>query len=230
MGVFNKIMTAIRGGAREVGEAIVDANGVRIFEQEIKDAEENLEKAKQDLTSVMAKQMQAVRKVEQLSKEIDKHESYATQALEKGDEDLALEVANKIADLQGELGIQQTAQQKFAAHVVRLKDMIKQTTKSLAEMKRQLVMVKTTESVHKATKAISDNYATSGSKLLTAKESLDRIQKRQSDLDDQLAAGVELKDEFEGRGLEQRLKDAGIGGDNSSAQDILAKLKEKKGS
>ena len=38
MSVFKKIMTALRGGAREAGEAIVDANGIRIFEQEIKDA------------------------------------------------------------------------------------------------------------------------------------------------------------------------------------------------
>ena len=40
MSVLNKVFTAIRGGAREVGESIVDANSVRIFEQEIKDAEE----------------------------------------------------------------------------------------------------------------------------------------------------------------------------------------------
>ena len=38
MSVLKKIMTAVRGGAREVGELIVDANGTRIFEQEIKDA------------------------------------------------------------------------------------------------------------------------------------------------------------------------------------------------
>ncbi len=34
MSIFKKIMTAVRGGATEVGEAIVDANGTRIFEQE----------------------------------------------------------------------------------------------------------------------------------------------------------------------------------------------------
>jgi phage shock protein A len=37
MAILKKIFTAIRGGAREVGESIVDANSVRIFEQEIKD-------------------------------------------------------------------------------------------------------------------------------------------------------------------------------------------------
>ena len=100
MSVLKKIMTAVRGGAREVGELIVDSNGTRIFEQEIKDAETHLRKAKQDLTDVMAKQMQAGRKVESLKNEITEHEGYVTQALEKSNEDLALEIAEKIAQLE----------------------------------------------------------------------------------------------------------------------------------
>ena len=228
MSVFTKIITAIRGGAREVGESIVDANGVRIFEQEIKDAEHHLENAKRDLTAVVAKEMQAGRKVEQLTKEIKKHEGYAAKALEQGNEELALEVAEKIAGFQGEIEVNKKAQQRFNAHVERLKEIIKKTTASLADMKRQLVMVKTTESVHKATKSITENYATSGSKLLTAKESLDRIQQRQQDLDDRLEAGQDLQDEFEGRTLDQKLKEAGIGETSTTAKDILAKLKDKK--
>jgi len=54
MSIFKKIMTAIRGGASEAGEAIIDANATRIFEQEIRDAENHLTKAKRDLTGVMA--------------------------------------------------------------------------------------------------------------------------------------------------------------------------------
>lgn len=229
MGIFRKIITALRGAARETGEAIVDANGIRIFEQEIKDAEHNLNKARQDLTEVMAKEMQASRKCEQLAADIEKHEGYATAALDKGDEALALEVAAKIAELQGELAIQTKSREDFSSHVTRLKDMIKRTEKSLADMKRQLVMVKTTESVHKATKSISENYAASGSRLLSAKESLDRIQKRQQDLDDRLAAGALLQDEEDGASLEDKLKAAGIGQSNNQAADILAQLRAKRG-
>jgi len=83
MALFEKIFTAIRGGAREMGEAIVDKNGVRIFEQEIKDAETALDKAKQDLTEVMAKEMQASRKIENLNADIKKHEEYVASALAK---------------------------------------------------------------------------------------------------------------------------------------------------
>lgn len=228
MGLFNKIITAIRGGAREIGETIVDANGLRIFEQEIKDSEENLEKAKKDLTEVMAKEMQAKRKVEELTKDIEKHEGYVAKALEKGDEALALEVAEKMTELASELEVQTSTATSFGAHCSRLKDMIKKTAKALADMKRQFVMVKTTESVQKATQSITTNYASSGSKLLTAKESLDRIKNRQKDLDDRMAAGDILEGEFEGKDLEAKLREAGIGEGSTSAQDILDKIKAKK--
>jgi len=227
MGILSKIMTAIRGGAREAGEAIIDANSIRIFEQEVKDAEASLQKAKQDLTAVMAKEMQAKRQVESITTEIGKHEGYVAQALEKNDETLALEVAEKITQLQSELDIQQASQKSFSAHVERLKDMVKKTMRSLADMKRQLVMVKTTENVQKAAKSINSSYASSGSKLLSAKESLDRIKKRQETFEDKLKAGESLQDDLEGANLEKKLKAAGIGETSSSAADVLAKIKAK---
>lgn len=230
MGILSKIITAIRGGAREAGEAIVDANAIRIFEQEIKDADDNLNKAKRDLTEVMAKEMQAKRKVNDLQTEISKHEGYVAEALEKSNEGLAMDVANKIAELESELAIQLKAQESFSAHCERLKAMIKKTNNGLTEMKRQLVMVKTTDSVQKASQSISNNYANSGSKMLGAKESLDRIQKRQADLDDRLAAGDSLKDEFEGSNLDDKLKAAGIGESTGSAVDILERIKAKRNS
>lgn len=230
MSLITKIITAIRGGAREIGENIVDQNSVRIFEQEIKDAENALSRAKQDLTEVMAKEMQAARKAETLTAEVKQHEDYVSKALEKGDEALALEVAQKIADLQSELDIQKKAQESFAAHVVRLKDLIKQSSKGLADMQRQLVMVKTTQNVQKATTAITQNYAAGSSKLMTAKESLDRIKQKQQDLEDRLKAGEVLQGEFEGQDLEKKLKEAGIVKSDDKAQEILAALKAKKNS
>ncbi|MDQ6976358.1 MAG: PspA/IM30 family protein [Mariprofundaceae bacterium] len=228
MSILNKIFTAIRGGAREVGEAIVDKNSIRIFEQEINEAGDKLHDAKRNLTEVMAKEMQASRKVTSLTADVQKHEGFAGQALEKGDEELALEIAEKIVEIQVELEDQKKAQASFASHISRLKGMIKQTGKTLVEMKRQLVMVKTTDSVQKATTAINNNYASGSSKLLTAKESLDRIKHRQQDLDDRLAAGEKLKGDLEGGDLQAKMKAAGIiSGGNNDARDLLAKLKAK---
>lgn len=229
MSLLTKIFTAVRGGAREAGEAVVDANGLRIFEQEIKDAENALEKAKRDLTQVMAHEMQENRKIESVQADIAKHEGYAAKALEKNDEALALEIAQKIADFQGELQIHEKARAQFSAHAERLKAMIKQTGKALTDMQRQLVMVKTTDSVQKATTAITQNYAAGSSKLLTAKESLDRIKQKQQNLEDRLAAGEALQDEMNGKSLEMRMRESGIIESDTKAQDILAQIKAKQG-
>ncbi|GHF85177.1 PspA/IM30 family protein [Thalassotalea marina] len=227
MSIFKKIMTAIRGGATEVGEAIVDANSTRIFEQEIRDAENHLTRAKRDLTGVMAQQMAASREVDRIKREITEHEGYAVQALEKDDETLALAVAEKISALESELSAQQQALDSFEGNANRLKDLVKKSERQVQEYKRQLSMVKTTESVQKATSAITDNFSSSNSKLLSAKDSLERIKAKQQKFDDQLKAAEVLESENSDNSLEAKLKAAGIGGTENSANSVLERLKAK---
>ena len=228
MSVLKKIITAVRGGAREVGEFVVDANGTRIFEQEIKDAEKHLRKAKQDLTDVMAKQMQAGRKVASIKNEISEHEGYAGQALDKDNEELALEIAEKIAQLEIELVEQEGVHTSFSDHVARLKDLVKKTERQLKDYERQLSMVKTTESVQKASAAITDNFASSNSKMISAKDSLERIKQRQQNTFDRLAAAEQLESENSDKSLEERMQAAGIGDSNEqSANSVLDRIKAK---
>ncbi|MCG9712891.1 PspA/IM30 family protein [Shewanella insulae] len=228
MGILNKILTAFRGGATEVGQSIVDANSTRIFEQEIRDAEKHLTKAKRELTDVMAKEMQASREVDRLKRAIAEHEGYATQALEKENEALALEVAEKIAQLDQELAEHQSANDNFSAHATRLKDLVRKTERQLADYQRQLSMVKTTESVQKATATITDSFASSNSKLLNAKDSLERIKARQQQFDDRLQAAETLADENSDKSLQAKLAEAGIGEQKSNANAVLDRLKARK--
>ena len=229
MSIFKKIITALRGGATEVGESIVDANSTRIFAQEIRDAETHLTKAKRDLTDVMAKQMQASREVERIKRSITEHEGYATQALNKGDEALALEVAEKIASLESELADQQQANDSYTKNATRLKELVKNTERQLTDYQRQLSMVKTTESVQKATAAITDNFQNSNSKLLNAKQSLERIKEKQANFDDRLKAAEELEAEGSDASLQKKLQEAGIGAQQTSASSVLDRIKAKQG-
>jgi len=229
MSVLKKIMTAIRGGAREVGELVVDANGTRIFEQEINDAQTHLRKAKQDLTEVMAKQMQASRKLEVTKADIAEHEGYASQALDKGDDALAMEIAEKIARLDLELTDESEVVTSFTTHVTRLKDLVKKTERQIKEYERQLSMVKTTESVQKASAAITDNFSSSNSRIMSAKDSLERIKKRQQDNFDKMSAAEELMEEDSDKSLENRMKAAGIGEQTTSANSVLERIKANRG-
>ncbi|EDQ00336.1 PspA/IM30 family protein [Shewanella benthica] len=228
MGILNKILTAFRGGANEVGQTIVDANSTRIFEQEIRDAEKHLTKAKRELTDVMAKEMQASREIDRLKRSVTEHEGFATQALQQENETLALEVAEKIAQLDQELAEQQSANDSFSSHATRLKDLVRKTERQLTDYQRQLTMVKTTESVQKATASITNSFAGSNSKLLNAKDSLERIKARQQQFDDRLKASEALEDENSDKSLHAKLAEAGIGEQKSNANAVLERLKARK--
>ncbi|VAW65338.1 PspA/IM30 family protein, partial [hydrothermal vent metagenome] len=82
MSIFKKLFTAVRGGATEVGEAIIDTQAIRILEQELRDSKTALNEAKTNLTAIMAEKMGIDRKVKDLGGKITEHEGYAMQALE----------------------------------------------------------------------------------------------------------------------------------------------------
>lgn len=219
-------MTAVRGGAREAGEAIIDANALRILEQEIVDAKNNLQKGRGSLTEVMAKEIQTKRQISTIKQNIVDHEGYAKEALEKGNESLALEIASKIAEYEASLNDQETILAGFTHHIATLKSQIKLAEKTVAENERQLLMVKTTESVQKATMSVSDNIASNTSSMSSARESLERIKKKQQDRNDQIAAGETLQAEMSDN-LASKMKASGIGPQDASAASILERLKQK---
>ena len=227
MNILKKIMAAIRGGTRELGESIVDSQGTRIFEQEIEDAKESLKKAKYDLTQVMAKEMQASRKVDVLQAEIMKNEGFVSDALAKNEEVLALEIAGKVAELEQDMASQVSARQSYAQHISKLKGMMEKAERQLKDYERQLTMVKTTENVQKATATITDNFGTTDSTLVSAKESLDRIRKKQEDFDDRNLAAEKLDNETNGKNLSDKMKEIGIGEIENGAQAVLNRLKAK---
>lgn len=229
MSILSKLFTAIKGGAREVGESIVDANGVRIFEQEIADAQNALQSAKKNLTEVMAKEMQTKRKVKAIDDSIAEHEGFAGQALEKGDEALALEIAEKIAQFENDKVELDEVLATYSSSVAQLKSQVKEAEKTIKENQRQLSMVKTTESVQKATMAVNDTLSTNSNSMSSAKASLERIKQRQADRADQLAASKELDNEANGGDLKAKMAAAGIGESKSKGDDVLARLKAKKG-
>lgn len=227
-GVFNKLWTALRGGAREIGDAVVDANGIRIFEQEIKDAQANIGNAKRSLTEVMARRMQSDRKINELTNRIAEHEGYAERALAMNDEALALEVAEKIATMEGEKQEQVAIVAQLDNQISQLKAHIRNAEKLIADHERELSIVRTTDSVQKATLQVVDNIGANKSSLNSARESLERIKSRQQMQQDRLEAGDVLQKEFSGGDLESKLKQAGIKGAGSDAAAVLARLKAGK--
>ncbi|NRB40378.1 MAG: PspA/IM30 family protein [Pseudomonadales bacterium] len=224
MSVWKKLITAVKGGANEAAEAVADNQAIRILDQEIREAKDELRKSDQSLTTIMAKRKLAENKVKSLSGSIAEYETHAVSANEKGDQALALDCAQKVVDLRGQCDTEQQFADQFSASEKTLRHNIAQAKSNVRRMEQQIDMVKATESVQKAQVAVSSRHLGANSKMKTAAESLTRIQAKQEQRQAELESAEELAADESGDSLEKRLKEAGISGSNASAEDALAKI------
>ncbi len=229
MSIWAKVATAVRGGVNEAGEAIVDNQALRILDQEIRDADNELGKSKDALTGIIAKRKLADKKVASLKSSLAEYEGYAMQALDKGDESLASEVAGKIADFETELMGEEGLAKSFADSESQLRKVVAQTEANLKRLKQQVDTVKATETVQRAQAAVAARHSGAGSNMRSALDSLDRLKNKQAERTAQFEAASELAESTEEVSLDAKLKAAGIVGGGASGGDVLARLKAKRG-
>jgi phage shock protein A len=228
MSVIKKVMTLLHGSVREIGESVVDANATRIYEQEILDARHSVAQARDELAGVMARQMQSTRQIERLQGDIERYEALAIEALDKAQEALAEEVATKVGAIEQELQAQTRAHAACAAQVTRLKELIRSAEARIREHEREIGVAKTTESVYRATRSISENFTQGGSRLVSARESLERIRQRHEDLADRMTAAEQLQQAFGDDALDQKLAAAGIGDEAKRQQQVMDRIRARR--
>lgn len=223
--VLQKILTAMRGGVNEWGESIVDNNGSRIFQQEIRDAEHELQQAKQELAALMAESTSLKRQISQAEEESSRREKDARKALSAGEEALAREVAERIVESERHAQELNATRDVLQGKIVGLRERAQQAEKQLAEYRRELQVVKTNERVLRTTAQIDTNINSNNSSLNNARQTLERIRERQNREEDQQAARAQLEKEFSGADLDEKLKAAGIDDKQDAVDSVLARLK-----
>ena len=227
MNLWSKMLTALRGGMNEAGEAVVDTQALRILDQEVRDASTELKLSKESLVSIIAQQKVAEQKVEALVGSITEYEGYALKALEQKDEALALEIAEKIATLENQKGFEEEAVNGFSTSAARLKAAIASADNNIKRLKQQIDTVKATESVQRAQESVSQRYAGSNTKLQTAMDSLERIKQKQTLTAAKLQAAEELQGSTAEQSLQEKLQQAGIANQGQQASNVLERLKNK---
>ncbi len=223
--VLKKILTAMRGGVNELGEAVVDGQGNRILEQELRDSEHELKQAKQELASLMAEAASLARQIRTEQDSAAKREDDAREAIAAGQEDLAREVAERIVGHERRASELTQTRELLQQRIVGLKDRVQKAEKQLADYRRELQVVKTNERVLRTTAQIDTNINSQQSSLSTAKETLERIRERQAREEDRQTASAALEKELTGADLDEKLKAAGIDGEQDAVNDVLARLK-----
>ncbi len=220
MGILNKLFTLVRGTATETGQTVIDANALRILDQETRDAQSALTRSRDDLAKLMAQRKLKADGADANRRKFGDYEGYMQAAMQKNDESLQLEVAQRIADLESRLGEDSQLIAEYDTSIAKLRVSVTQGERALERLRAQIDTVRATESVQRAQATIAARHSGTSAKMRTALDSLERIKQRQAETGARIEAAEELQAEQGDDGLKKRLF-----GDNMGAEAVLARYR-----
>ncbi|MDO8801660.1 PspA/IM30 family protein [Phenylobacterium sp.] len=224
MTIWRKLFTLGRAGAHDAAAGVVDANAIKILDQEIRDADTAQGKARDDMATLVARRRILEKEVVSFREQAIKYENSARAAVAKGDMDLARQVAQRIADLEQQVAQKEPQIADMRGAEEQLHTAIAATDRRIETLRREVEVVKVNESVQRAQASVAARGAGAGSSLGSAADSLARIKERQAVRGERIKAAGELEDMRTGADLDEKLRLAGIGPGQSSADDVLARL------
>jgi len=225
MSVWGKLFTAMRGGMNDAAEGVVDAQAVRILDQQMREAEAALLRAQTDLAGLMGKAKLARDRLAELERKHARDMSVVERAVEQNQNDLAQELADRVAILEGEIQREQAAVQELSSKETSLKNTVVQIRQRIQMMKREIDSVKVTESVQKAQQAIVNHGAGAASTLGNAAASLQRLKERQAARAAEFEAADKLSEIQTGGDLDRRLAAAGLLEGPGTGASVLARVR-----
>lgn len=177
MNIWAKMMSALQDtGEDGAGEA----QALRILDQEIREASEELSQIKSSLALLMSKENSAKAEIESLSQDIETHEQCAISALANNDSTLAYEAAQQIAQLNYRLDLEKGSTNDLLDNEKTLQQTVHQLEQHLRRLKQQVDTVRANESVLRAQEAVANrNLNKDGPGLRTAMDSIKQIKNTQ---------------------------------------------------
>lgn len=227
MGILKNLFTLGKSLLNQADEAIEEAQGVRMLEQHIRDAKAELDKAGQSRVDLLARVKLSNDKLSELRERKQYLESRAIEGMSKNiDAALLNEVAEEIARLENTITREAQVLDSLETSRNNIEKAVAITSQRINQFEQQLEVVKATEAMQRAQQAVTTSTVGATSNVTTAAESLKRLQTRQAERQARLDAAAQLEKVADGRELEEKLAQAGVGTTGtSSAQAVLERLK-----
>ena len=226
MSIFKKLITAIRGTVTEAGEAIVDANQIVIFKQELHDSDKQLRDATDTLSTVMADEQMAKRDFEKLKKRVNELELSAQNAVTAGDDSLAMEIFERIHDITGELT---GAEENYNSLSISAKSLEKQITdkkRLLKTLKSKISQLEAQDKLNKVNTKLQNTMGNSSSNIKGMTDSLSKVEDNIARQSAKNKAKQALANKESGADLDARISKLN-GGSTPSGAERLAAMKAK---
>lgn len=226
---WNKLKTLMRGQARVSMEQIVNANDMLLLDQQLYETEQALRDARRQLARLMAEEKINQRRSGDLSASIRHYENGARQALEADNDELALDIGQRLAELEQ----QQTrlAQQgvTLEQQKTEFQSFIKQAADKLKSLRQEQSLARTQEALFGESRQRENEHRGLAQRLCDSQETLQQIQQRQEECrllwQSEVQMGADMTTAC-ADSLDQRMAEAGIGDHQSQrAREIIESLK-----
>lgn len=224
--MFNVILTLIRGRAHDAEQAFIDRNAVPLLAQQIRDAANGIQSARRAVAIAVAQNEQEKSQHTAIAGRIADLETRAVAALQKGNDELARQAAEAIAQFEAERDASEKAQAQFTQTIDKLKATVRASEARLQELQRGERLARATEQTQKLSAACDDNSGLAT--LDDAEETLARLRAYQDRC--QIAASAMKEMDVASRQtlIIEKLANAGFGASlGPSADDVLARLRER---
>lgn len=228
MSLWDKFNTLVRATTNAPVEKLVEENSMKIFQQEIRDAERVVSGAKQQLATVMAQYKQLSAHNELLHQHILRREQQTLAAMEKGEQGLAEELAQLIADDEMVLKEQQQQQAYLLKQKNQLKGELRIAVRAIQNHQRQLDVARANQSAQHAIGGLRGHSAGLSVSLKELDSSLASIQQQNRRRWDCQQALIEIDAELDGGDLDQRLINVGIKGTEHHGAAVLERLEKQR--
>ena len=228
---MRRLIRAALGASAEATDAVADRHAFHTLEWELRSVDAALAAALKDLTAVMAMEIAEQRRVQTLDKRIAEDEAVAKKALDAGKEPLALELAERIADLRQRRGRREAVRTEYSARVRDMRASIAKMEQRVTELRREFALERANAALQRVEAAAGGSGSALAATLAEAEATLDRIKRRQQKHADQMQAAAILEGDKRGDGLNERLRAAGLTPpERPSAAAILDELRARKDS
>lgn len=157
MSIFRKLNTLLRAGARETAEQITDANAIRIYRQEVVDAENLLNRRRACLAAIIATRKDLEKEIAAAQTRIQSRESQVAGLVpQERSEELLLLAAKDIASTEAHLAALQRRHIEVAGRVNAQELVLRKLVAEIREHRREVTILAT--QMRSSGRSLADNY------------------------------------------------------------------------
>ncbi|MDB5587634.1 MAG: phage shock protein [Devosia sp.] len=222
--MLDLISTLFRGANAKATETVTDHFAIDLINQKIREAEAGVEGAKHALAALIVRQRAEQKTLDTLGVRKAILENRVREALAAGNEALALEGADAIAQMENEMTVRAETLARLSERVARLRQSVEQAHRRVADLRQNAIAARAIDLERRSQRRLNRSLD-GGSAIHEAEKLIQRVTE-QDDPFQQSSVLDEIDDALSHRSTEDNLAAAGFGpATKTRAQDVLARLR-----